>query len=177
MSILRHIAQLGHPILRGATVTIEDPAEPAIQTLIDDMLATMIEAGGVGIAAPQVYEPLRLFIVASRPNFRYPQAPAMEPTPILNPELLWQSDETEKAWEGCLSAPGIRGPVPRSTRIGVRYLTRHGEPREEELAGFIARVFQHEYDHISGLVFLDRVENNRELAREREYLRMVSSAG
>ena len=175
MPILRHIAHLGHPVLRGATGTIQDPAEPAIQALIDDMLATMIEAGGVGIAATQVYEPLRLFIVASRPNPRYPLAPSMEPIPMLNPELLWQSEETEKAWEGCLSVSGIRGPVPRSSRIGVRYLTRHGDPREEELAGFIARIFQHEYDHISGLVFLDRVENNRELVSEREYLRMVSA--
>ncbi|HEX9079101.1 MAG TPA: peptide deformylase [Desulfuromonadaceae bacterium] len=177
MPILRHIAQLGHPVLRGATGAIEDPAAPAIQALIDDMLATMVEAGGVGIAAPQVYEPLRLFIVASHPNPRYPQAPAMEPTPMLNPELLWQSEEVEKGWEGCLSVPGIRGPVSRSRSIGVRYLTRYGEPREEELAGFIARVFQHEYDHISGLVFLDRVASTRELISEREYLRIVSSSG
>jgi peptide deformylase len=137
----------------------------------------MIEAGGVGIAATQVYEPLRLFIVASRPNSRYPQAPAMEPVAMLNPELLWKSDETEKAWEGCLSVPGIRGQVPRSIRIGVRYLTRRGEIREEELGGFIARVFLHEYDHISGLVFLDRVEDARELISEREYLRIVSPLG
>lgn len=177
MAILRHIAQLGHPVLRGVTGVIEDPADPAIQALIDDMQATMAEAGGVGIAATQVYAPLRLFIVASRPNPRYPQAPAMEPTPMLNPELLWQSDETEKGWEGCLSVPGIRGPVPRSIRIGVRYLNRRGEVREEELDGFIARVFQHEYDHISGLVFLDRVESTRELISEREYLRLVSPPG
>jgi peptide deformylase len=174
MPVLRQIAQLGHPILRRETSTIEDPADPVIQSLIDDMLATMIEANGVGIAAPQVYVPLRLFIIASRPNTRYPQAPAMAPTAMLNPELLWQSAETEKEWEGCLSVPGIRGPVPRSIRIGVRYLTRGGEVHEEELDGFIARVFQHEYDHISGLLFLDRVEDTRELASEREYLRIVS---
>jgi peptide deformylase len=177
MSILRHIAQLGHPVLRGTTGVIEDPADPVVQALIDDMQATMAEAGGVGIAATQVYEQLRLFIVASRPNPRYPQAPAMEPTPMLNPELLWRSDEAEKGWEGCLSVPGIRGPVSRSSRIGVRYLNRRGEVREEELDGFIARVFQHEYDHISGLVFLDRVESTRELISEREYLRLVSPAG
>jgi len=177
MAILRHIAQLGHPVLRGATGTIEEPTEPAIQSLIDDMQATMAEASGVGIAATQVYVPLRLFIVASRPNPRYPHAPSMEPTAMLNPELLWQSDATEKGWEGCLSVPGIRGLVPRSSCVGVRYLTRKGEAREEELSGFIARVFQHEYDHISGLVFLDRVESTRELISEREYLRMVSPAG
>lgn len=177
MAILRQIAQLGHPALRGETGAIDDPADPAIQTLIDDMLATMIEAGGVGIAATQVYEPLKLFIVASRPNPRYPNVPTMEPTAMINPELLWRSDETEKGWEGCLSVPGIRGYAPRSTHIGVRYLTRGGSVQEEELDGFIARVFQHEYDHISGLVFLDRVESPRELISEREYLRILSSEG
>jgi peptide deformylase len=177
MPILRRLAQLGHPVLRGKTGIIENPADPAIQALIDDMLATMIEAGGVGIAATQVYEPLRLFIVASRPNPRYPQAPVMEPTPMLNPELLWWSDDVEKAWEGCLSIPGIRGLVPRSSRIGVRYQTRRGEVCEDEFGGFIARVFLHEFDHISGLVFLDRVESTRELISEREYLRIVSPTG
>lgn len=175
MSILRQIAQLGQPVLRQETVPVADPGDPVIQALIDDMLATMTEANGVGIAAPQVYEPLRLFIVASHPNVRYPHAPQMEPLAMLNPEILWKSDETEKGWEGCLSVPGIRGPVPRSVSIGVSYLTRSGERREEELSGLIARVFQHEYDHISGLVFLDRVESTRELVSEREYLRIVSS--
>jgi peptide deformylase len=174
MPILRQIAQLGQPVLREETRRIPDPAEPVLQALIDDMLATMSEAGGVGIAAPQVYEPLRLFIVGSRPNSRYPSAPSMEPIAMLNPEIIWRSDETEKGWEGCLSVPGIRGPVSRSQRMGVRYLTRSGQICEEELSGFIARIFQHEYDHISGLVFLDRVENNRELISEREYLRIVS---
>jgi len=177
MPILRQIAQLGQPVLRQETLTIADPGDPTIQALIDDMLVTMSEANGVGIAAPQVYEPLRLFIVASHPNTRYPHAPQMEPAAMLNPEIMWKSDETEKGWEGCLSVPGIRGPVPRSVRIGVRYLTRSGEQREEELAGFIARVFQHEYDHISGLLFLDRVESTRELVSEREYLRIVSPRG
>ena len=175
MSILRHIARLGQPVLRQETGLVGDAADPALQALIDDMLVTMAEANGVGIAAPQVYEPLRLFIVASRPNPRYPNAPEMEPTVMLNPESLWQSDGTEKGWEGSLSVPGIRGLVPRSLRTGVRYLSRTGEVREEELSGFIARVFQHEYDHISGMVFLDRVASNRELISEREYLRLVSA--
>lgn len=175
MPILRQIAQLGQPVLRQETAGVGNPADPLLQPLIDDMLATMAEANGVGIAAPQVFEPLRLFIVASRPNPRYPQAPAMAPTAMLNPEILWRSDETEQGWEGCLSVPGIRGLVPRSLRIGVRYLSREGGVCEEELSGFIARVFQHEYDHISGMVFLDRVVSNRDLISEREYLRLVSA--
>jgi peptide deformylase len=175
MPIIRHIAQVGHPVLRQTTLAIDDPCDPAVQALIEDMLVTVAEADGVGIAAPQVYESLRLFIVASRPNPRYPDAPSMEPTAMLNPELLWQSPETVTGWEGCLSVPGIRGLVPRSLRIRVGYLDRGGVRCEQELSGFLARVFQHEFDHISGLVFLDRVESNRDLVSEREYLRLVAA--
>jgi peptide deformylase len=174
MPILRQIAQLGQPVLREVAGKIADPADPALQALIDDMLVTVADANGVGIAAPQVFEPLSLFIVASRPNVRYPFAPEMEPTAMINPELLWVSDEMEKGWEGCLSIPGLRGPVPRHRRIGVRYLTRAGELREEEYADFLARVFQHEFDHLQGIVFVDRVESTRELVSEKEYLRLVA---
>jgi peptide deformylase len=171
MPVLRLIAELGQPVLRGVAGTISNPADPAVQALIDDMLVTVADANGVGIAAPQVYEPLSLFIVASRPNPRYPHAPEMEPTAMINPEILWVSDEKEKGWEGCLSIPGLRGLVPRHRRIGVRYLTRSGEVREEELEDFLARVFQHEFDHVQGMVFIDRVESTRELMSEKEYLR------
>jgi len=173
MPILRQIAQLGQPVLREPAQPIVNPRDPAIQALIDDMLATVADANGVGIAAPQVFEPLALFIVASRPNPRYPHAPEMEPTAMLNPELLWASNETEPGWEGCLSVPGVRGVVRRNRRVGVRYLTREGEIREEEYEGLLARVFQHEFDHINGLVFLDRTDS-RELVSEKEYLRIVS---
>lgn len=177
MPILRQIAQLGQPVLRQVAGRIADPADPAVQALIDDMLATVAEANGVGIAAPQVFEPLALFIVASRPNPRYPHAPAMTPTAILNPELVWVSDEKEKGWEGCLSIPGLRGLIPRHRRIGVRYLTRTGELREEEYADFLARVFQHEFDHVRGVIFLDQLESTRELVTEKEYLRLVATGG
>jgi len=173
MSILRQIAQLGQPVLRELARPIVNHLDPAIQALIDDMLATVADVDGVGIAAPQVYEPLALFIVASRPNLRYPHAPEMEPMAMLNPELLWASNDTEKGWEGCLSIPGIRGPVRRHRRVRVRYLTREGEICEEEYEGFLARIFQHEFDHINGLVYLDRVDS-RELVTEKEYLRIVS---
>jgi peptide deformylase len=173
MPILRQIAQLGQPVLREPARPVVDPADPAIQSLIDDLLVTMADADGVGIAAPQVFEPLALFIVASRPNPRYPQAPAMTPTVMINPEIVWASNETDKGWEGCLSIPGLRGLVSRHRRIAVRYLTRTGEPREEEYEGFIARVFQHEFDHIWGLVFVDRMKETRELVTEKEYLRLI----
>ena len=171
MPILRQIAQLGQPVLREPVTNIADPHDPAIQLLIDDMLATVADANGVGIAATQVYQPLALFIVASRPSQRYPAAPEMEPTAMLNPELLWASEEIEAGWEGCLSIPGIRGLVPRHRQVRIRYLTRKGELREEQYQGFLARVFQHEFDHVQGMLFIDRVESTLELMTEKEYLR------
>jgi len=177
MAILRQIAQLGQPVLRTPAQPVTDPSAPAVQALIDDLLMTVADADGVGIAAPQVFEPLTLFIVASRPNPRYPHAPLMEPTVMINPQLLWGSDELEKGWEGCLSIPGLRGLVPRHRRIGIRYLTRGGTVREEEYAGFLARVFLHEFDHVQGLVFIDRLESTRELVTEKEYLRSLQSRG
>jgi peptide deformylase len=177
MPILRQIAQLGRPVLRQEALTVHDPFNPLVQSLIDDMMATVAEVNGVGIAAPQVYEPLRIFIVASRPSIRYPHAPVMDPTAMLNPELIWSSDEKEKGWEGCLSIPGIRGFVPRSKKVGIKYLTRSGVLKEEDFSDFIARIFQHEFDHLNGIVFLDRIENNRDLISEKEYLRIGTSAG
>ncbi len=176
MPILRQIAQLGHPVLRQEALPVPIPSDPTVQALIDDMLATVLDVNGVGIAATQVYEPLRIFIVASRPNVRYPHAPEMEPAAMINPELVWSSDEKEKGWEGCLSIPGIRGFVPRSRRIGVRYLTRSGCVREEVFTDFIARVFQHEFDHLNGIVFLDRLQSTGDIITEKEYLRIVSSS-
>jgi peptide deformylase len=97
----------------------------------------------------------------------------MAPTAVINPEIIRLSDELEKGWEGCLSIPGIRGLVPRSTRIVVRYITHEGNVREEEFTGFIARVFQHEYDHLNGTVFLDRVESTWDIITEKEYARRI----
>lgn len=174
MPIIRQIAQLGQPVLREPARPIADPLDPAVQSLIEDLLVTVADANGVGIAAPQVYESRALFIVAARPNPRYPHAPAMEPTAMINPEIMFASEEKEKGWEGCLSIPGIRGLVPRHRRIAVRFLDRNGIVREEEYEGFIARVFQHEFDHLKGVVFIDRVESTLELVSEKEYLRLVS---
>ncbi len=171
MAILRQIAQLGHPVLRQVAVKIDAPGDAAVQALIDDLLATVTDADGVGIAAPQVFESRALFIIASRPNSRYPHAPEMAPTAMINPEIIRVSEEMVPGWEGCLSIPGLRGLVPRHQRIAVRYTTRTGEVLEEEYTDFIARVFQHEYDHLQGLVFLDRVNSTRDLVMEKEYMR------
>lgn len=173
MAIIRQIAQLGQPVLREAAERITEPTDPAVQALIDDMLVTVADANGVGIAAPQVFESLSLFIVASSPNPRYPNAPQMEPTAMINPEILWRSEDKEKGWEGCLSIPGLRGLVPRHRWIGVRYLTRDGDVREVEFEDFLARVFQHEFDHLHGIVFIDRLESTQDLVTEKEYLRSL----
>ena len=169
MPVLRQIAQLGHPVLRIPGAQAELPASAAFRSLIDDMLATLREAEGVGIAAPQVYESLSLFIVASRPNPRYPDAPWMEPEVVINPEFVDRSAEMVKGWEGCLSIPGIRGEVPRHRQIRVRYQTVEGRRVEREFSDFVARIFQHEDDHLHGIVFLDRLESPRDLISEREY--------
>jgi peptide deformylase len=129
----------------------------------------------VGIAAPQAYRPLRLFIIASRPNPRYPAAPDMAPLAVINPVVIEASEEKEKDWEGCLSIPGIRGLVPRHTWVAVSFTNRDGRREERTFTGFAARIFQHEHDHIEGTVFLDRT-CSKELATEKEYQRRIRAA-
>ena len=173
MAELLEIAELGNPILRQQSVAVEDVRSGRIQKLIDDLIITVGNANGVGIAAPQVAESCRVFIVASRPNPRYPNAPTMEPTAIINPQILAYSDETSKGWEGCLSIPGIRGLVPRHQAIEVQYTDRNGKLQKQELTNFVARIFQHEYDHLDGIVFVDRLESTRDIVTELEYQRQV----
>ena len=170
------IAQLGHPILRENARNIENAQDPAIQSLIDDMHATLSEINGIGLAAPQVYQPQRLFVVAIRPTPRFPNAPHMQPTAILNPEILWSSEERSKNWEACWSIPGIRGWVPRPKAIKLRYMLQTGEVLEEEFAGFMSWLFQHEYDHLDGRVYLDRLESTRDIMTEAEFQRQISNA-
>jgi peptide deformylase len=171
MPVLRQIAQLGHPVLRAVAAPVELPLSGEMRSLFEDMLATLREADGVGIAAPQVHVSRAIFIVASRPNPRYPDAPAMEPEVVINPEIVDRSTEMVKGWEGCLSIPGIRGEVPRHRVIRVRYQTIEGKQVDRELTEFVARIFQHEDDHLRGIVFLDRLESTRDIVCEREYQR------
>lgn len=169
---LLQIAQLGVPLLREKSQVVEKIKNKEVQRLIDDMLATVQEVDGVGIAAPQVYRPLRVFIIASHPNPRYPRAPRVRPFAVISPVILEKSSEKEKGWEGCLSIPGIRGFVPRYTTLKIKYFTRAGKERELELKGFLARIFQHEYDHLEGAVFIDRLETTKDIITEKEYLRL-----
>jgi peptide deformylase len=177
MPQIRKIAQLGQSVLRTPAMTVALPASAEVRALVDDMLATMLDADGVGIAAPQVFKSLAIFIVASRPNPRYPNAPHMEPEVVVNPELLGRSEHVEKGWEGCLSIPGIRGEVPRPDRIKVRYQTLEGETRERDFDGFVARVFLHELDHLHGIVFLDRLESTKDIITEQEFQARMDTDG
>ena len=171
-SKILEIAELGNPILRVRSSDIKDIHDPEIESFIDDLIATGINANGVGIAAPQVSVPKRIFIISSRPNIRYPNAPEMEPTAVINPEIISYSDETVKDWEGCLSIPGIRGLVPRHRSVYVKYLLRDGTKVEREFSDFIARIFQHEFDHLNGVLFLDRLESNTDIITDREYMKL-----
>ncbi|MEM9979354.1 MAG: peptide deformylase [Cyanobacteria bacterium P01_D01_bin.2] len=163
------VIELGDSRLRSHAQPIAQIHDPQLQVLIDNLLATAAAKNGVGIAAPQVAVGLQLFIVASRPNQRYPQAPTMAPTAMVNPRILRYGDELVKGWEGCLSVPGRRGLVPRYRTIDVAYVDRHGQAQQQHLEGFVARIFQHEYDHLQGKVFLDRVEHPDDILTEAEY--------
>ncbi|MDD5393875.1 MAG: peptide deformylase [Thiothrix sp.] len=173
--LLLPIASRGEPILQQRAQEVADPHDPDIQTLIDAMLATMLAANGIGIAAPQVFVSIRIIIVASRPNPRYPDAPLMEPVAMLNPEILWQSADMVTDWEGCLSVPDARSPVPRAAELRVRYLTRYGETVEANYEGFVARIIQHECDHLDGVLFVERVENESSIVSESVFLKMTAA--
>ncbi|OKH48951.1 peptide deformylase [Calothrix sp. HK-06] len=175
MSESLSIIKLGNPLLRQSSSFVNNVKDAHVQKLIDDLMKSLTETNGVGIAAPQVAVNYRLFIVASRPNLRYPNAPFMEPIAMINPKIIEHSKETVKGWEGCLSVPGIRGLVPRYQSITVEYTDVTGDSKNVKLVDFVARIFQHEYDHLDGIVFLDRVESTKELISEEEYQKIQNS--
>lgn len=176
MAQQREITELGNPVLWQRAENVESISDPEIQQLIDDLILTAAEASGVGIAAPQVSESLRIFIITGIASPRYPDAPETEAKVIINPEIVWISEELEKGWEGCLSIPGLRALVPRHKSIRAVYRDRDDNFLEEEFSDFEARVFQHEYDHINGIVFLQRVENFLEIFTENEYMKLVTQS-
>ena len=163
------IAQLGHAVLRKRAAEVENVLADECQQLINQMMLAVSEAGGVGIAAPQIHHSVRIFIMCSKPNARYPDAALMAPTAIINPEILHYSAEKVKGWEGCLSVPSMRGLVPRHSQITVAYVDQQGNKQQQELTGFIARIFQHELDHLNGLTFIDQLESTQDLISESEW--------
>ena len=169
------IAQLGAEILRRQARPIDDFSSEEFHSLIALMLKAMKAADGVGIAAPQLSASWQVLVVASRPTRRYPTAPEMPPTLMVNPRFDIVDASLHKDWEGCLSVPGIRALVPRYRAVAVHFQDRQGEHCQLQLTDFPARVFQHEFDHLQGLVYLDRVENNRDIISETEYFKRIAA--
>ena len=170
MSILK-VARIGNPVLRTKTRPVE-PSEiqhPGFQKFVDDMVETMNEYRGIGLAAPQVHESVRLVIVGIQTDDD--EEDSLEVVPLINPEVTALSDDIVEGWEGCLSIPEMRGRVPRAARIRVQALDRHGKRFDRTLEGFPARVVQHETDHLDGVLFLDRMRSLDTLTYLDEYAR------
>lgn len=167
MSILK-VCRLGHPVLRmeSKRVSPETLASPEIQTLIDNMMETMVEYTGVGLAAPQVHESLQMAVIESRGG-----RGDIPMTVIVNPEVKVLDEELIEDWEGCLSIPDFRGRVPRWKKLRVDALDRHGKKIQIKAEGFFARVIQHEFDHLMGRVYLDRMPDLKTLSHLAEFHR------
>jgi peptide deformylase len=168
---IRKIATIGHPVLRQKSrpVTREELASKETQRFIDDLIETMIDANGAGIAAPQVYEPVRITTIFVKDNPRYPYKPNVPLTVLVNPEIEHLTDDTFVNYEGCLSVPNLRGEVKRTTHIRVRAWDREGNPIEREVRGLTAGTYQHEVDHLDGVLFVDRVFDTKSLCTWEQY--------
>jgi peptide deformylase len=175
MSLLK-VARMGHPVLRTRAKEIErsDLKKSSMQKLIDDMIDTMHEYHGVGLAGPQIHEALRIFVAAINPADEEPLSPGAEPMVFINPVIEPIGHEMYEDWEGCLSIPDIRGRVPRARAIKVTALDRSGGKIEVTSQDFPARVIQHETDHLDGILFFDRMRSFETLAFMDEYARYWS---
>ncbi|HUD53199.1 peptide deformylase [Parvibaculum sp.] len=183
MAILK-IARMGHPVLSRVAEPVADPTAPEIRALVADMIETMIDANGAGLAAPQVYVPKRVVIFQAPPE-RAPEgideAEAFDHTValtvLINPEIEVLADGMETGWEGCLSVPGLRGLVPRYTELVYRGQGLDGETIERRARGFHARVVQHECDHLDGILYPQRMSDLADLIFESEVrARMAAEA-
>jgi peptide deformylase len=169
------IAQLGAAVLRKPASTVVDFNAKELKQLIDDLLYTLGNSRGVGLAAPQIGYSIRVIVIASKPTSRYPNAPLMQPIVMINPDFSPLSSLQKKDWEGCFSIPGIRALVPRYQEISVNYTDVNANLVQLELSDFVARIFQHEYDHLQGMVYLDRVENNQDIISETEFFKLIGA--
>jgi peptide deformylase len=165
MALLK-IARMGHPILTQTALPIDDPTSERVRRLIGDMAETMADAEGIGLAAPQVYQPLRLILFLDADE--RDKARDRQPIVLINPVVEPLDEALEPGWEGCLSIPGIRGLVPRHARIGYRGMTPDGRTIEREATGLHARVVQHEVDHLDGILYPMRMTDLRQLSFESE---------
>ena len=160
MAILK-VARLGHPVLRqvAAPVPVSEIRSPEIQRLIDDMIETMREYNGAGLAAPQVHVLRQISVIEVLGNPRYPDATDIPLTVLINPVVTPLTEEKEDGWEGCLSVPDMRGMVPRFTSVRLEAYDRDGAKVDLVAKEFFARVIQHETDHLNGIVYLDRMKD------------------
>lgn len=175
---VRDILHVGNPLLRERSreVTPEELASPEMQALIDDLIDTMHAANGAGIAAPQVGELVRIATIEVTKNPRYPYKPPIPLTVVVNPVVEFLDDEMVDVNEGCLSVPNMRGNVLRHVNIRVRYLDRDGVPHDEVKRGLTAGTFQHELDHLDGLLFLDKVFDTTTLTTWEQFERFHRAA-
>jgi peptide deformylase len=174
MAILK-IAVLGNPVLRIPAEPVKNTQAPDIQRLIDDMIETMREYRGVGLAAPQVHRSLQIVTIEAERDGRGGKLEA--PTVLINPRITTVSDQMEEDWEGCLSIPNLRGKVPRYKEIEVQAQDRRGRTLHLPVRDFLARVIQHECDHLNATVFLDRMKSFETLAFLEEYARYWAPRG
>jgi peptide deformylase len=163
---IRKIATIGHPVLRQVArpLTREELARPEMQRFIDDLIETMYDANGAGIAANQVYEPIQICALHVKDNPRYPYKPNIPLTILVNPEVTPLAEETFGNYEGCLSVPNLRGEVARFARVRVRAWNRTGKELDYEAKGITAGTYQHEVDHLHGKLFVDRVTDTTTLS-------------
>jgi len=170
---IRKIAQIGHPVLRqtARTLTREELLSPAMQSFIDDLIETMRDANGAGLAAIQVYEPVMICAIEVKKNPRYPYKPDVPLTILVNPVLQRLTDEAFNNYEGCLSVPNLRGVVPRVTELRVTAWDRHGNDIDAVIRGLTAGTYQHEVDHLHGKLFTDRVVDPSTLTTWTEFER------
>jgi peptide deformylase len=170
MAILK-VARLGHPVLREVAKPVDPRAihTPQFQRFVDDMIETMREYDGAGLAANQVHTLLQVAVIEVLGNPRYPDVPAVPLMVLINPVVTPLTDETEEGWEGCLSVPDMRGMVPRFTAARLQCLDREGQLIDVVAKDFFARVCQHETDHLNGIVYLDRMRSLATLSHIAEW--------
>lgn len=176
---VRRIIRMGHPILRQRARELEadEIGSDAMRRLVADMIDTLHDYGGIGLAAPQVAEPIRLAIVQlPGGQSRYGELPSVPLTVFVNPRIDVLDEASDGYWEGCLSVPGLRGFVERPRHIRVHALNLDGEPLDMTFQGFAATVFQHEFDHLDGTLYVDRIRDPAKLVFEEEFERYVLTA-
>lgn len=174
---VRKIIRMGHPVLRqqARSLTPDEIGSDETRRLIGDMIETLHDYGGIGLAAPQVAELVRLAIIEIEGDgSRYGDIPSIPLTVFINPGIEVLDPETKGFWEGCLSVPGLRGYVERPQHIRVQYLDIQGRECRIELDGFLATVFQHEFDHLDGVLYIDRMTDPQLLAFEEEFMRYLA---